>query len=102
MRRPMRMPPTRLVWLSLALCFWVGTSALAAEERPQPQVEVHEWSVWVGSPSQVSLNTTRTYRNAMPAAVGTSRPQLDDKESAGKFPIAPISVVQFFGEPYRD
>jgi hypothetical protein len=65
-------------------------------------VEVHEWSVWVGSPSQVTLNGSRTYKNAMPGVVGTSRPKLEEKELTGKFPIAPISVVQFFGEPYKD
>ena len=37
-----------------------------------------------------------------PASVGTSRPKLEEKELAGKFPVAPISVVQFFGEPCQD
>ncbi len=38
----------------------------------------------------------------MPNVVGTSRPKFEDKELAGKFAIAPVSVVQFFGEPCRD
>jgi hypothetical protein len=80
----------------------IAAAAWADDARPQPAVETYEWSVWVGSPAQVSLNSTRAYKNAMPGVVGTSRPKLEDKELIGKFPIAPISVVQFFGEPYRD
>ena len=34
--------------------------------------------------------------------VGTSRPKFEEKELADKFPVAPISVVQFFGEPCKD
>jgi hypothetical protein len=83
-------------------CLGIAAAAWADDTRPQPSVEVYEWSVWVGSPSQVSLNSVRTYKNAMPSVVGTSRPKLEDKELVGKFPIAPISIVQFFGEPYRD
>ena len=57
-----------------------------------------------GSAARRRFRSTRhaRYRNAMPGVVGTSRPKLEGKELAGKFPIAPISVVQFFGEPYRD
>ncbi len=88
--------------LPAALCLVGCFAARADDERPQPPVEVYDWSVWVGSPSQVSLNTARAYRNAMPAVVGTSRPKLEGKELDGKFPIAPISVVQFFGDPYHD
>jgi hypothetical protein len=75
-----------------------------AGEKDQPQlpVEVNEWSVWVGNPAQTSLNATRVYRNAMPNVVGTSRPKFEDKDVAAMFPIAPISVVQFFGQPARD
>jgi hypothetical protein len=56
----------------------------------------------VGNPAQTSLNATRVYRNAMPNVVGTSRPKFEDKDVAAMFPIAPISVVQFFGQPARD
>ena len=90
--------------LILSIQLWIGiaATAFADDARPQPSVEVYEWSVWVGSPSQVSLNSSRAYKNAMPGVVGTSRPKLEGKELAGKFPIAPISIVQFFGEAYRD
>jgi hypothetical protein len=88
--------------LCFGLCLCLCLAALADDERPQPPVEVYDWSVWVGSPSQVSLNTVRTYRNALPAVIGTSRPKLEGKELEGRFPIAPVSVVQCFGEPYRD
>ena len=44
----------------------------------------------------------RIYKNALPNVVGTARPKFEDKELAAKFPIAPVSVVQFFGEPHRD
>jgi hypothetical protein len=91
-------------WLSVALCLGPSLAVLimAAEDRPQPPVEAYEWSVWVSSPAQTSLNASRNYRNAMPSVVGTSRPKLEPTDLAGKFPIAPISVVQFFGDPYRD
>ncbi len=90
--------------LIFSIQLWIGiaATAFADDARPQPSVEVYEWSVWVGSPSQVSLNSSRAYKNAMPGVVGTSRPKLEGKELAGKFPIAPISIVQFFGEAYRD
>ena len=75
---------------------------VSAKDQPQAPIEVYEWSIWVGNPAQTTLNTSRIYRNAMPNVVGTSRPKFEDKELAGKFPIAPVSVVQFFGEPRRD
>src|SRR5262245_45668251 len=72
------------------------------KDQSQSPIEVYEWSIWVGNPAQPTINTARLYRNAMPNIIGTSRPKFDDKELAGKFPIAPVSVVQFFGEPRRD
>ncbi|GAC1450392.1 MAG: hypothetical protein NVSMB9_34810 [Isosphaeraceae bacterium] len=65
-------------------------------------VQVHEWSIWVGHPTQPTWNTSKLYRNAMPAIVGTSRTTFEGKDLAGKFPVAPISIVQFQGEPHRD
>ena len=102
MNRPMRQSVGLWFGLPAALCVCACLAARADDERPQPPVEVYDWSVWVGSPSQVSLNSPRTYRNAMPGTVGTSRPKLEGKELTDRFPIAPISVVQFFGEPYHD
>lgn len=105
MSRPLRPRPSsvRLFWLPAALCLVTWFAARGDDERPQPAIEVYDWSVWVGSPSQLSLNTSRAYRNAMPGVVGTSRPKLEGgEEPTGKFPIAPLSVVQFFGEPCRD
>jgi hypothetical protein len=104
MSRPTCISLTGLFGLAAAFHFAAGIAAAAGADdaRPQPAVEAYEWSVWVGSPSQVSLNSSRAYKNAMPGVVGTSRPKLEDKELIGKFPIAPISVVQFFGEPCRD
>ena len=100
----MRTSPVRSSWLSAALCLclcaWSAT--WGADERPPTRVEVEEWSIWVGNPAQATVNATRVYRNTMPGNVGTSRPKFEDEELAGKFPIAPISVVQFFGEPEKD
>jgi hypothetical protein len=93
----------RHTWLPPALALALAaTPAPGAEERPQAPIEVYEWSVWVGSPAQASLNASRAYRNAMPASVGTSRPKAEGAELAGKFPVAPVSVVQVFGEPIAD
>jgi hypothetical protein len=72
------------------------------KDQPQLPIEVNEWSIWVGNPAQTSLNAARIYKNAMPNVVGTARPKFEDKELAAKFAIAPVSVVQFFGEPGRD
>src|SRR5436305_14044962 len=102
MNRPRRQYPGRSYRLAAALCLCAAWAVRADDEKPQPPVEVYEWSVWVGSPSQVALNAARTYRNALPGVVGTNRPKLEAKELADKFPVAPISVVQFFGEPCRD
>ena len=103
MSRPMRQSLGRSFRLAPLLCLvaWL-TTARAEDEKPQPAVEVYDWSVWVSSPSQLTLNASRVYKNAMPGVVGTSRPKLEGKELTGKFPVAPISVVQFFGEPSRD
>ncbi|MHC5539021.1 hypothetical protein ACYOEI_12455 [Singulisphaera rosea] len=73
-----------------------------AEGNAQTPVEVQEWSIWVGNPALTTINSSRVYRNAMPSVVGTSRPKFEEKELSGKFPVEPISVVQFFGEPSRD
>ena len=76
--------------------------AAAADEPNQSPIEVYEWSIWVGSPAQPFLNATRVYKNAMPGSVGTSRPKLEDKDTVNRFPVAPISVAQFFGSECRD
>ena len=102
MSRPTQKSAGRWARLPAALCLCACIAARADDERPEPAVEVYDWSVWVGSPSQVSLNSPRTYRNAMSGTVGTSRPKFEGKDLAGKFPVAPVSVVQFFGEPVRD
>ncbi|AMV40998.1 hypothetical protein [Planctomyces sp. SH-PL62] len=82
-------------------------AAKPRDEAPtQSPIEAFDVSIWVGNPSQATLNAAKYYRNAMPGVVGTSRPKLDDAKPADKgaerFPIAPISFVQFFGEPCRD
>src|SRR5690242_12621529 len=98
--------PLRTSGLSLGLLVLLGvavrTSGFDDKDNPQSPVDVYEWSIWVGNPAQTTLNTTRIYKSAMPSSVGTSRPNLEEKERTIKFPIAPISVVQFFGDPCRD
>jgi hypothetical protein len=89
-------------WLALVLGLVLATQARGSDERNSSPIEVYEWSVWVGSPSQTTLNGPRVYRNAMPGSVGTSRPKFEEAELARKFAIAPISVVQVFGEPTKD
>src|SRR4051812_5768625 len=94
----------RSSWLWVVLLFSSPRLAAgaSADEPQQTPIEVYEWSIWVGSPSQASINAARVYKNAMPGLIGTSRPKLEDKEQAGRFPLAPISVVQFFGNDCRD
>ena len=104
----MRALLVRTLGLSISLTLVLGaairTSAFDEKDKDNPQapIEVYEWSVWVGNPAQTTLNTTRVYKNAMPSSVGTSRPKFDDKDLGTKFPVAPISVVQFFGESCKD
>jgi hypothetical protein len=74
----------------------------AADDKGQAPIEVYEWSIWVTNPALTATNGTRVYKNAMPAVVGTSRPKSEDKDQSDKFPIAPIAVTQFFGEPAKD
>lgn len=76
--------------------------ARVADGRTEAPIEVYDWSVWVGSPSQSTLNTSRVYRNGMPVTVGTSRPKVEEAELAKKFAVAPVSLVQVFGEPTKD
>jgi hypothetical protein len=99
-----------LLSMTLLLCAAASVMAFQAadtakakiKDNPQSPIEVYDWSIWVGNPAQTTLNTTRIYRNPMPGTVGTNRPKFEEKELAGKFPVAPVSVVQFFGAPCRD
>ncbi len=113
--RPMRTPLARFLGSPLALVLSLivapqssafqdgaGASPKASDDRPETPIEVNEWSIWVGNPGQSTINALRFYRNPMPGVVGTSRPKLEGKELAEKFPIAPLSIVQFFGEPCGD
>lgn len=76
--------------------------AQAEKDRPEPPIEVYDWSIWVGSPSQSTLNAAKVYRNALPDAVGTARPRAEGAELERKFAVAPVSVVQVFGTPVDD
>jgi hypothetical protein len=86
----------------MVIGLFLAAEVRSAEDRPKPPIEVYEWSVWVGSPAQNSLNAPKIYRNAMPVSVGTSRPKVEEPELSRKFAVAPISVVQTFGEPTQD
>jgi hypothetical protein len=94
--------------LSIGLLVLLGVAIRSSgfddkdKDNPQTPLEVYEWSIWVGNPAQTTINTARIYKSAMPNSVGTSRPNLEEKDRTIKFPIAPISVVQFFGEPCKD
>lgn len=111
----MHKPLTRLLALSITLLVVLGVGFHSAgfqqpkekvrdrdKDTAQLPVEVFEWSVWVGNPAQTTLNTARVYKNVMPGVVGTIRPKFEDKDLATKFPIAPISIVQFFRKSARD
>ena len=92
-----------LVVVLTALGFLETTTPVHGADPPPSAVEIHEWSIWVGQPSQPHLNTARAYRNAMPSVVGTSRPKADETDrDAQRFAVAPITVVQAFGGPTRD
>ena len=93
---------SRTLGLSVAISLCGLSASWAADDKAQTPVEVHEWSVWVGNPAQTTWNASRVYRNAMPSSVGTSRTKFEGKELDGKFPIAPLSFVQFFGDPCKD
>jgi hypothetical protein len=93
---------TGQVGIALLLVLSLAKSVRSADDRPQPPIEVYEWSVWVGNPAQNTLNATRIYRNAMPGSVGTTRPNSEGMELGRKFSVAPISVVQAFGDPVED
>ena len=92
--------------LSIALLFVaaaIRTSGFVDDKNnPETPLDVYEWSVWVANPAQTTINTTRIYKSAMPGSVGTSRPTLEEKERTIKFAVAPISVVQFFGDACKD
>ena len=90
------------IGLLIGLVAAIRTSGFDDKDRPEIPIEVYEWSVWVGNPAQPTLNATRIYKSAMPGSVGTSRPNIEEKDRTIKFPITPLSVVQFFGEPSRD
>jgi hypothetical protein len=94
------MSGTHVTRMAIILCGSLAGSR--ADDKAQAPIEVHEWSVWVANPAQTTINTARVYANAMPGSVGTSRPKIEDKDLAGRFPIAPVSVAQFFGDACKD
>ena len=94
--------PSRVLGLLLALASAPAAHAQGEKARPEPPIEVYDWSVWVGNPAQPTLNGPRVYRNALPDAVGTSRPRAEGAELDRKFAVAPISVTQVFGTPTDD
>jgi hypothetical protein len=102
MRRSSHASHARIRPLLLIVGLSCTPPLLSAEDRQQIPVEVYEWSVWVGSPAQNTLNETRVYRNAMPGPVGTVRPKIEGPELGRQFSVAPISVLQAFGEPTQD
>ena len=91
----------RNCWLYVATLLG-GSMALAVDDKAQTPVDVYEWSIWVANPGQATWNASRVYRNAMPSSVGTSRPKFEGKDLEAKFPIAPMSLVQLFGDPGKD
>jgi hypothetical protein len=93
---------SRSSWLAVALLLGGSAASRGFDDKAQTPVEVQEWSVWVANPAQTTWNSSRAYRNAMPSSVGTSRPKFEGKELDGKFPVAALSFVQFFGEPAKD
>lgn len=100
--RPLRTSAAVALALVLAGAVAEEPPAQPRDEAAQIPVEVSDVSIWVADPAQTTLNTAKVYRNAMPGVVGTSRPRREGKEADGLFPIAPISFVQFFGDPCRD
>ncbi|WP_337174069.1 hypothetical protein [Paludisphaera sp.] len=103
-RRPI-FPATAVAVLALAL-LPAGAVSQDAPARPRDEaasipVEVSDVSIWIADPTRTTLNTASIYRNAMPGAVGTSRPRREGDQAAELFPIAPVSFTQFFGEPSR-
>jgi hypothetical protein len=93
---------SRTLCLSVTLLLCGLSVSWSDDDEAQTPVEVHEWSVWVCNPAQTTWNASRVYRNAMPSSVGTSRPKFEGKELDGKFPVGPLSFVQFFGDPCKD
>ncbi|MEW4570088.1 hypothetical protein AB1L88_19655 [Tautonia sp. JC769] len=64
-------------------------------------ITVEEWSIWVGSPAHERLNDRNAARNAMPQVVGTARPGQSEGRPSD-FPVAPVSIIRFLGEPTAD
>jgi hypothetical protein len=96
------MPPRLALLATLAIALAPSPARSQDDDRPETPIDVQEWSIWVATPAQTSMNTARIYRNAMPGSVGTIRPKLEDEKDDARFPIAPVSVVQFFGDATRD
>ena len=68
------------------------------DDKAESPIEVYEWSVWVGNPAQPASMPRASTTTRCRRVVGTSRPKLEEKEAASRFPLSPISVVQFFGD----
>jgi len=96
-----------------ALCFvcWIGglgTWAASPTQEPDSRVEddtlpieIVDVSVWIVDPSRERWNDKRAFRNAMPSVVGTIRTTPGNAERVAP-DLAPVSVMQVFGEPVED
>jgi hypothetical protein len=61
-----------------------------------PDLEIHEWSVWLAEPQGKQMNGLADYTSAMPGLVETERARRRDAKPLGP---APMSLMTIYGTP---
>jgi hypothetical protein len=87
-------PSQGRILLLLALLAALGSAPARADDAPN--LEIHEWSVWLAEPQAMQFNGLTEYRSAMPGLVDTERSRRPDIDKPGP---SPLSLMTVYGEP---
>src|SRR5690242_5642304 len=82
--------------LLVGLAILAALASAPARAEDAPNLEIHEWSVWLAEPQGMQFNTLSEYRSCMPGLVDTERSRRPDIDKPGP---SPLSLMTIYGEP---
>jgi hypothetical protein len=86
------------VLMGLLLVMGLVVFPLSSQARADdaPNLELHEWSVWLGESQGKQINSLTDYTSAMPGVVETERSRRRESEKPAP---SPLSVMTLYGDP---